>query len=184
MSDLLCPEDAVYMVEVALERANGTVHECPDCHGVWVERELIERLEESAEPDPPSAVGLPASVRGDIADIGGMDPEPPRMFRPCAVCSALMDWRACGGVTVDVCAEHGVWFDDGKLEPFVVWVQAGQPRSGTQHETVPLAAFLGLAAPLSASGEGEFERAAAPPAAELAVEALDVLWAAVEVLAK
>lgn len=181
MSEMRCPEDGTILTGVALERANGTVHECPKCHGVWVERELIERLEQSVKTSPPpSAVGLPASVRG-------MDPEPPRMprmFRPCAVCGAMMDWRACGGVVVDVCAEHGVWFDGGKLEPFVVWVQAGQPRSGTHHETLPLAAFLGLAAPMSASGEGAFERDAASPATELAAGALDVLWAVVEVLAK
>jgi Zn-finger nucleic acid-binding protein len=179
MSDNLCPEDAVPLIPVPLERAEGTVHECPDCHGVWVDRELIEKLAQTVEagPPPPSAVGLPVSVRG-------MDPEPPRTFRPCAVCGALMDWRACGGVAVDVCSEHGVWFDDGELEPFVVWVQVGQPRSGTLHESLPLAAFLGLAAPLSASGEGVFERAAASPGMELASGALEVLWAAVEILAK
>lgn len=171
MSDMLCPEDAVHMVEVALERANGTVHECPDCHGVWVDRELIERLEESGEPDPPSAVGLPASIRG-------MDPAPPRSFRPCAVCGALMDWRPCGGVVVDVCSEHGVWFDDGKLEPFVVWVQAGQPRSGTHHESEPLSAYLGLAAPaVPRGGDGGWE------ALELGGGLVEVLAAVVELLA-
>ncbi|MES1245809.1 MAG: zf-TFIIB domain-containing protein [Acidobacteriota bacterium] len=178
MSDLLCPEDAVYLVEVPLERAGGTVHECPDCQGVWVDRELIERLAESVEPDPPP------SAAGPTAEIRGMDPTPPRFFRACAVCAALMDWRACGGVVVDVCSEHGVWFDDGKLEPFVAWVQAGQPRSGSHLETMPLAAFLGLAAPMSASGEGAFERAAASPATEVAAGALDVLTAVVEILAK
>lgn len=173
MSDILCPEDAVYLVEVALERANGTVHECPDCHGVWVDRELIERLGERVEsgPPPPSAVDLPAEVRG-------MDPQPPRWFRPCAVCGALMDWRACGGVAVDVCSEHGVWFDNGELEPFVAWVQLGQPRSGTHHEVLPLAAYLGLAAP-PVPGEGD----GAWGAVELAGGLVEVLTAVVELLA-
>jgi Zn-finger nucleic acid-binding protein len=181
MSDILCPEDAVFLIDVPLERAGGTVHECPDCRGVWVDRELIERLEQMVEsgPPPPSAVGLPASVRS----VSGMDPQPPRAFRPCAVCGALMDWRACGGVVVDVCSEHGVWFDDGELEPFVVWVQSGQPRSGTHHEVLPLASFLGLAAPLSASGEGVFEGGTTSPGVELASGALEVLVAVVEILA-
>lgn len=178
MSDLHCPESGETLAGVLLERAHGTVHECPDCRGVWVDRELVERLSQTVDsgPPPPSAVGLPAAVRG-------MDPQPPRAFRPCAVCGALMDWRACGGVAVDVCSEHGVWFDDGKLEPFVAWVQAGQPRSGTHHETLPLPAYLGLAAPLSASGEGAFEPGGGSPAAELASGALEVLVAVVELLA-
>jgi hypothetical protein len=96
----------------------------------------------------------------------------------------MMDWKACGGVVVDVCSEHGVWFDDGELEPFVVWVQAGQPRSGTLHETLPLAAFLGLAAPLSESGEGPMENREEPLGMRLATGAMDVLVAAVEILAK
>ena len=177
MSDLHCPESGETLAGVPLERAHGTVHECPDCHGVWVDRELVERLSQTVDSGPPpSAVGLPAVVRG-------MDPQPPRAFRPCAVCGALMDWRACGGVGVDVCSEHGVWFDDGKLEPFVAWAQAGQPRSGTHHETLPLPAYLGLAAPLSASGKGAFEPGGGSPAVELAVGALEVLAAVVELLA-
>ena len=173
MSDMLCPEDAVYLVGVALERANGTVHECPDCHGVWVDRELIERLQETAEsgPPPPSAVGLPADMRG-------MAPAPQRYHRPCAICGSLMDVKACGGVVVDVCREHGVWFDPGKLEPFVVWVQMGQPQSGTHHKAEPLAAYLGLAAPpVPREGDGGWGPL------ELTGDVIEVLAAVVELLA-
>lgn len=89
-----------------------------------------------------------------------------------------MDVKACGGVVVDVCSEHGVWFDPGKLEPFVVWVQSGMPRSGTHHRVEPLGVFLGLAAPaMPVQGDGGWG------AVELAGGVLDVLVAVVEILA-
>ncbi len=177
MSDNVCPDDGGSLIPIALERADGTVHECPDCHGIWVDRELIERLGETVESSrPPSAVGLPASVRG-------IEPSAPEAYRPCPVCGALMTWKVCGGVTVDVCGEHGVWFDDGEMEPFVVWVQAGQPRSGTHHEALPLAEYLDLAAPLSPSGEGTLERRRSG-SGEVLSGALEVLEAVVKILTK
>lgn len=143
MSELHCPDDGKPLAGIVLERAHETVHQCESCHGVWVDRGLIERLEKqlASAPPPPSAVGLPAEVRG-------LAPAPPRDYHlPCAVCGSLMDVKAGGGVVLDVCREHGVWFEAGELEPFVAWVRSGRPRSGTHHMTVPLAASLGLAAP-------------------------------------
>lgn len=146
MSEMRCPEDGKPLVGVALERAHGTVHRCESCHGVWVERELIERLEKqlASGPPPPSAVGLPAEARG-------LPPPNQSLARdfhlPCAVCDALMDVKAGGGVVLDICREHGIWFEAGELEPFVTWVRAGRPQSGTHHMTAPLAASLGLGAP-------------------------------------
>ena len=178
MSDLRCPEDGEPLVGIALERAHGTVHQCLRCHGVWVERELIERLEKAMASDPPSAVGLPAEARG-------LPPPNQSLARdfhlPCAVCDALMDVKAGGGVVLDVCREHGIWFEAGELEPFVTWVRAGRPQSGTHHRTVPLASSLGLAAPMvSAQGSGG---EAAWGAFELVGGVLEALVTVVEILA-
>lgn len=172
MSELRCPNDGEPLDRVSLERAQGTVHACSYCHGVWVRRELIEKLEKAmASSPPPSAVGLPAEVRGPA-------PEPQQYYRPCPSCASLMGFKACGSVVVDVCSEHGVWFDPGKLESFIAWVQAGQPRSGTHHRSVPLAVSLGLAAPaMPIQEDGGWG------AVEFAGGVLEVLLAVVEVLA-
>lgn len=177
MSEMCCPEDGTVLTGIALERANGTVHHCESCHGVWVERELIERLEKAvaeAETPPPSSVGLPAEARG-------LAPTPalPRDYHlPCAVCGTPMDVKAGGGVVLDVCSEHGVWFEAGKLEPFVTWVRSGQPQSGTHHRTVPLAASLGLAAPMVSTQGGD-----GWGAFEIVGGVLEALMAVVEILA-
>lgn len=174
MSDRVCPEDGGALAPIPLERADGAVHHCPGCYGVWVDRELIERLGEAVESSPPSsAVGLPTLAHGPSSEA----PATPRTYRPCPVCGALMAWRTCGGLTVDVCSEHGVWFEAGDLEPFIAWMRAGRPRSGTHHETLPLAEYLGIAAPLSPSGEGTLERPRSGQAEVVAgaIEALEAL---------
>ncbi len=152
MSDYLCPEDEAVLVPVSLERVQGSVLQCETCQGAWLARELVERLSKTLEsgPQPPSAVGLPAEVRGTV-------PIQPRVYRPCPVCGSLMDVKAGGGVMVDICREHGVWFDGGELAPFVAWAKAGMPRSGTHHESMPLASYLGVGAsavPVSSEWDG------------------------------
>jgi Zn-finger nucleic acid-binding protein len=145
------------------------VHECPECLGVWIGRELIQRLEETSEPDPPPFV--PARLKV-------MSPFPSRFYRPCPICGTLMNRKGCGGVVVDVCSEHGVWFDPGELEPFVAWVQAGKPQAGSLQGALPLGALLELSPP-AWGGEG------ADPleALELAGGVVEVLMAVLEALA-
>lgn len=175
MSDLRCPEDGKPLAGIVLERAYGIVYPCESCHGVWVDRELIERLEKAvASSPPPSAAGLPDEVRGPASG----PPLSREYHLPCAECGSLMDVKAGGGVVLDVCSEHGVWFEAGELAPFVTWVRAGRPQSGTHHRTVPLAASLGLAAPaIPAQGDGGWG------AFELVGGVLEALMAVVEILA-
>jgi Zn-finger nucleic acid-binding protein len=163
-----CSEGA--LAGIPLERFAATVHECPDCQGVWISRELIERLGETSEPAPPPLV--PARLKTT-------SPPPSRFYRPCPVCGALMNRKGCGGVVVDVCTEHGVWFDPGELEPFVAWVQAGRPQIGSLRGALPLAAFLELAPPArDAGGSG------VPEVLELVGGAVEVLMMVVEILAR
>jgi Zn-finger nucleic acid-binding protein len=166
-----CPEcsEGGALVGIPLERFAATVHECPQCQGVWIGRELIERLEETSEADPPPLV----PVR-----LKATSPPPSRFYRPCPVCGALMNRKGCGGVVVDVCGEHGVWFDPGELEPFVAWVQAGKPQIGSLQGALPLAAFLELSPPAwDERGSGPSE------VLELVGGVVEVLMAVVEIMA-
>jgi Zn-finger nucleic acid-binding protein len=57
------------------------------------------------------------SRRGAQDDIAGE--------RPCPVCKRLMVVERNQGVAVDVCREHGVWFDLGELPTLLARVRAG-----------------------------------------------------------
>lgn len=51
-----------------------------------------------------------------------------RLYRPCAVCGALMNRRNYGrrsGVILDICTEHGIWFDSDELQRLLRWIRDG-----------------------------------------------------------
>jgi Zn-finger nucleic acid-binding protein len=106
------------------------ISECRRCGGLWVEREVFEALAERAR-------------QGKVADLGpapqawpAHDPDPAPaaasaggpLYRPCAVCGALMNRRNYerkSGVIVDICRDHGVWFDQDELSRLLRFIHAG-----------------------------------------------------------
>jgi Zn-finger nucleic acid-binding protein len=104
------------------------ISECTRCGGLWVEREVFEALvarsrqgkmedlgpEPSTLPSPPAAVPAPSSAAP--------------LYRPCVVCGALMNRRNYerkSGVIVDICRDHGVWFDLDELSRLLRWIHSG-----------------------------------------------------------
>lgn len=99
--------------------------ECERCAGLWLDagafRELVARAEsfasglhgpaERAGPDPAEGTG----TRGP-------------MYRPCVSCGTLMQRQNYGrrsGVIIDVCRDHGAWFDAHEIARILDWVRAG-----------------------------------------------------------
>ena len=115
---------------VLTSRAFGNISalECNRCAGIWLSaesfRELTERAAQerldSDDRDPPH-LARPAEVEGPPPDGG-------KRYRPCPVCGDLMVKQNYGrgsGVIVDVCRNHGVWFDADELPRILDWVRAG-----------------------------------------------------------
>jgi len=76
---------------------------CSACGGVWIDAaESVAVLQGRA--DPPKA-----RVEVAIRRTGGEVP------RPCARCGATMSPYVFGGVTLDTCPGHGIWFDADEL---------------------------------------------------------------------
>ena len=108
--------------------AIAAIAECPRCGGLWVEREVFEALAERSrqgkiedfgpEPSAPPTLSMPPAARA----AGGP------LYRPCAVCGALMNRRNYerkSAVIVDICRDHGVWFDLDELSRLLRWIHAG-----------------------------------------------------------
>ncbi len=95
--------------------------ECLGCGGVLVDHETLEMITRRRE--------LEAGVRvhGDRvprAVISGGEVR----YRRCPVCSELMRRRNFGkrsGVIVDICNDHGVWFDADELTAVLAFVASG-----------------------------------------------------------
>ena len=51
----------------------------------------------------------------------------PERVLACPVCSQAMDVKRKRGITVDVCEDHGIWFDAGEFEAAVERIKRSRP---------------------------------------------------------
>jgi len=113
-----------YELNVRSVEASGvTVLECDHCAGVWVGHRIFGLLEKRAKQDVDLWSEPPEPNPGRRSAQGGAS-----FYRACVDCGKLMNRRNYGdrsGVIVDVCREHGLWFDQGELEDILAWVRAG-----------------------------------------------------------
>jgi Zn-finger nucleic acid-binding protein len=109
------------------------VSECVTCGGLWADRRVFEVLLVRARH---------AQLGGAAVAIAGERPagrtaagaSGGHLYRPCAVCGALMNRQNYGrksGVILDICGTHGIWFDLDELPRVLAWIQGGgEERAG------------------------------------------------------
>ena len=116
-SDVPCPVcgDGHPLTHRSLGEAALPLLECPTCAGIWMSAASFKGLEKvAAEEGRSSQVAVttgPASGPGPLGQAGPM-------YRKCPVCAVVMNRQNYGrisGVIIDVCKEHGVWFDAHEL---------------------------------------------------------------------
>jgi Zn-finger nucleic acid-binding protein len=101
------------------EHPPGFLYDCDQCGGKFVEHAALAALLKDArethdtfrKPEPQTNL-LQQKVR----------------YRPCAVCRNMMNRKNFGGasgIIVDVCAEHGMWFERGELDAVLSFVALG-----------------------------------------------------------
>lgn len=111
--------------------------ECDGCAGFWLGNEAFEHLARRARSVQPVSVVTrrKARSRSDVAT-----PLQRAGYRPCPICTELMNRtnyglkqkRGGSGTLIDVCREHGIWFDATELARILDWLrQGGQARPVT-----------------------------------------------------
>jgi Zn-finger nucleic acid-binding protein len=108
--------------------ADAVVEECAGCGGVFVASGIVPRVV-------------------DALDLGGevISTFPPRTpqwpsatsYLRCPHCSVMMNRRlfATGAkVIVDICAHHGIWFDDAELRAVAVFAAGGGMERATARD--------------------------------------------------
>lgn len=98
--------------------------QCGACGGLWVDRTAFEQLVEVARSDQGGLSGLGGLQRAR----GKVDPTAQVSYVRCPDCEAMMNRQNYGkrsGVVVDVCRDHGIWFDDQELTRVLEFVRGG-----------------------------------------------------------
>ena len=97
------------------------VRECTRCGGFWTSAEVFELI--CAEKEKQSAVlGFISSHPRDARN------QPAIKYVPCPDCKQLMNrsnFARASGVIVDLCKQHGVWFDADELPRIIDFIDKG-----------------------------------------------------------
>ena len=113
----------------------STLHQCEKCFGFWVDRATFERICRHAE-NQTVAPGVT-----DLAKAPAAGPAKIRYVR-CPECRAFMNrinFAECSGVVVDVCREHGTWFDAQELHRIVQFIRTGGMHESRRRQQAELA---------------------------------------------
>jgi len=97
---------------------------CGKCGGVWIDHESLEQIYEGKEEK--AAVGRMAFPHQRVEKARSSNRK--ITYIPCPVCQARMNrqnFAKLSGVVLDVCREHGTWFDAGEIRGCIEFVLSG-----------------------------------------------------------
>lgn len=128
-SDLACPGCKAKLFHASVGEAH--LDQCHACGGVWVAQPEFDKMASDREE------------RGEV--LGVLPGEGPKgalvagevRYRPCPLCGKLMNrinYAHVSGVIVDVCKDHGIWFDRDELRRVLTFIQEGGLEKSRERE--------------------------------------------------
>jgi Zn-finger nucleic acid-binding protein len=112
-----CPDCDVPLVRVAI--GDTVLAECERCFGIWLDTASFNRVCVEREHQ--------AAVLGR-AEPQEIDVKKAWRYLPCPSCKHLMhrvNFAGQSGVIIDMCKDHGVWFEREELRKIVEFIRAG-----------------------------------------------------------
>jgi Zn-finger nucleic acid-binding protein len=114
-----------------------SVVECASCGGLWLDEAAFVRLCERAEAEsvPAGSLARPPLPNPELTKVQG--------YIPCLACAQLMtrkNYASSSGVILDVCRNHGVWFDAQELDRVLAFIRGGGLERARQKQIETLRA--------------------------------------------
>jgi Zn-finger nucleic acid-binding protein len=98
--EVRCPHCRKRLVGVEVDGA--TLHGCGGCGGIWVDNASARKVLST----PVQTFTVLAQRAAKNAKGGARQPRP-----TCAACPAILDKVRVHGIELDICQDHGTWFD-------------------------------------------------------------------------
>jgi Zn-finger nucleic acid-binding protein len=123
---LVCPACGGSHYLSGRQVADLPVLECGRCAGLWLGNDAFQQATEKA-----SANALDVDVHFTPRQAAAGDPElsaKDTRYRKCPTCGNIMyrrNYARRSGVILDICREHGAWFDADELPRIINWIRAG-----------------------------------------------------------
>jgi Zn-finger nucleic acid-binding protein len=132
----LCPRCRTGMESFTVGTTD--VRECARCGGLWIDAEAFERICSERE-EQSAALAAPVQKPANANSVAASGVV---RYVPCPECGQLMNrvnFARCSGVVVDVCKNHGTWFDHAELQRVVEFIRAGGMSASRAREIEQLA---------------------------------------------
>lgn len=126
-----CPRCGVELE--GLNIADTHFRECTRCGGLWTNPATFEALCSDQERQ--------SAVLSFIADRNYVVDSVPIKYVPCPDCKQLMNrsnFARMSGVIIDLCKQHGVWFDAGELPKIIEFINGGGLSRAREREKIDL----------------------------------------------
>ena len=98
-----------------------TLLTCPECLGLWLDVHTFENICAQREQH--------ARVLGEAKLTTSPSVSPAKVsYVPCPECHQLMNranFAKCSGVIIDLCTQHGIWFDRDELSRIIDFIRDG-----------------------------------------------------------
>ncbi|BDU72591.1 TFIIB-type zinc ribbon-containing protein [Mesoterricola silvestris] len=146
-TELACPACRAKLLHTSVGDAH--LDSCHACGGVWVAQAEFERIAGGREERGGVLGALPGEGPG-----GPIHAEEIR-YRPCALCGKFMNrvnYARTSGVILDVCKDHGLWFDPDELRRVLAFIEAGGLDKNREREIRELDEKRRNATPEATSG--------------------------------
>jgi Zn-finger nucleic acid-binding protein len=130
----LCPRCKTNLEAVVI--GTSSVRECSQCEGVWVDAETLRQICSDQEKQA-AVLGMPSHLPPNE----GVEFEKQIRYLPCPICKELMNrvnFSNFSNVIVDVCREHGTWFDRDELRRIVEFIRSGGLDKAREREKMNL----------------------------------------------
>lgn len=125
-----CPRCKLKLEIVRIDSAN--IRECTKCGGLWSGIDAFEEFCANKEQQ--------AAALGFISDNTDRTVKPATIsYVPCPDCKQLMNrsnFARASGVIIDLCKQHGVWFDRDELPKIIEFITGGGMRRAREKDKI------------------------------------------------
>jgi Zn-finger nucleic acid-binding protein len=126
-----CPRCKIRLKLIRIEET--VLCECERCEGIWVDVETFEEVCANQEKQ--------AAVLRSIEQITHQLHPPKIQYVPCPTCKNLMNrnnFARSSGVIIDICKQHGIWFDAEELPRIIEFIRKGGLERAREKEKLQL----------------------------------------------
>ena len=127
-----CPRCKIALKQLQVDQIS--LRQCEKCDGLWSDVVTFEKICSDKEQQS-AALSFFGARPQAVASLGLI------RYVPCPNCGQLMNrsnFARSSGVIIDLCKDHGVWFDAGELPKIIEFIESGGLARAREKERIAL----------------------------------------------